>query len=75
MPWSLLDESDAMGLTYTTKRAAMDAMVEEINATGGLGDSGRPVELVYCVTQFDRTSRSSALATPSPTTRSWRWSA
>ena len=49
----LLDESDAMGLTYTTKRAAMDAMVEEINATGGLGDSGRPVELVYCITQFD----------------------
>ncbi len=49
----LLDESDAMGLTYTSNRAAMDAMAEEINATGGLGDSGRPVELVYCVTQFD----------------------
>jgi ABC-type branched-subunit amino acid transport system substrate-binding protein len=49
----LLDESDSMGLTYTTKRAAMDSMVEEINATGGLGNSGRPIELVYCVTQFD----------------------
>jgi ABC-type branched-subunit amino acid transport system substrate-binding protein len=49
----ILDESDAMGLTYTTKRAAMDSMVEEINSTGGLGGSGRPVELEYCVTQFD----------------------
>lgn len=49
----LLDESDAMGLSYTTKRAAMQAAVEDINATGGLGDSGRPVELEFCVTQFD----------------------
>lgn len=49
----LLDESDSMGLSYTTKRAAMDAMSEDINANGGLGDSGRPVELVYCITQFD----------------------
>ncbi len=49
----ILDESDQMGLTYTTKRAAMDATVEDINANGGLGGSGRPVELEYCVTQFD----------------------
>ncbi|MEO5724827.1 MAG: ABC transporter substrate-binding protein [Ilumatobacteraceae bacterium] len=50
---SILDESDSLGLKYTTKRAAMDAMVKQINSNGGLGGSGHPVELTYCVTQFD----------------------
>jgi len=49
----ILDESDAMGLTYTTKRAAMEATASDIATSDGLGGSGRPVELEYCVTQFD----------------------
>jgi len=49
----ILDESDSYGITYPTTRAGLEAKVGWINAHGGLGGSNRPVEVVYCVTQFD----------------------
>lgn len=49
----ILDESDSFGITYPTTRAGLEAKVGWINDHGGLGGSNRPVEVVYCVTQFD----------------------
>jgi len=49
----ILDESEAQGLRFDTARAGIRAKVADINAHGGLGGSGRPVKVEYCVTELD----------------------
>jgi ABC-type branched-subunit amino acid transport system substrate-binding protein len=49
----ILDESEEAGLRFDTARAGAEVRVDEINAGGGLGGSGRPVEIEYCVTELD----------------------
>jgi ABC-type branched-subunit amino acid transport system substrate-binding protein len=49
----ILDESEAQGLRFDTARAGVQAKVKAINAGDGLGGSGRPVKVVYCVTDLD----------------------
>lgn len=46
------DSSETAGLTFPSVRAGIEARVDRINETG-LGGSGRPVELVFCTTDFD----------------------
>ena len=49
----LLDENEAAGILFADNRAGAESRVARINAEGGLGGSGRPVELVICVTSLD----------------------
>jgi branched-chain amino acid transport system substrate-binding protein len=49
----ILDESEETGLRFDTARAGAEVRVDEINGDGGLGGSGRPVEIEYCVTELD----------------------
>jgi branched-chain amino acid transport system substrate-binding protein len=49
----ILDESEAGGIRFDTARAGVKAKVKAINADGGLGGSGRPVQVEYCVTELD----------------------
>ena len=49
----LLDENEAAGIVFPDNRAGAEARVARINSEGGLGGSGRPVELVICVTSLD----------------------
>jgi ABC-type branched-subunit amino acid transport system substrate-binding protein len=51
--WVIEDSSEAAGVTFPSLRAGIEARVTRINAEGGLGSSGRPVEVKYCVTNFD----------------------
>ncbi len=51
--WVIEDSSEAAGVTFPNLRAGIEARVERINRAGGLGGSGRPVEVEYCVTNFD----------------------
>jgi branched-chain amino acid transport system substrate-binding protein len=48
------DSNEAAGVTFPSVRAGIDARVDRINdVDGGLGGSGRPVEVVYCTTDAD----------------------
>lgn len=48
------DSSESAGVTFPNLRAGVEARVSRINGDGGgLGGSGRPVEVEYCVTDFD----------------------
>ncbi len=49
----ILDESESQGLVFDTARAGIKAKVKAINAGDGLGGSGRPVKVEYCVTELD----------------------
>jgi branched-chain amino acid transport system substrate-binding protein len=49
----ILDESEAANLKQDNIRAGAEARVKRINAEGGLGGSGRPVEFSVCVTNLD----------------------
>jgi ABC-type branched-subunit amino acid transport system substrate-binding protein len=49
----ILDESEESGLRFDTARAGAEARVDAINSGGGLGGSGQPVEIEYCVTELD----------------------
>lgn len=51
--WVIEDSSEPAGVTFPSLRAGIKARIERINASGGLGGSGRPVEVEYCVTNFD----------------------
>lgn len=51
--YMLLDENEAAGILFPDNRAGAEARIDRINAEGGLGGSGTPVELVYCVTSLD----------------------
>jgi len=51
--WVIEDSSEAAGVTFPTVRAGIDSRVARINISGGLGGSGRTVEVKYCVTNFD----------------------
>ena len=51
--WVIEDSSEAAGVTFPNLRAGIKARVKRINAQGGLGDSGRPVQVKFCVTNFD----------------------
>lgn len=46
------DSSESAGLTFPSVRAGIEARVARINELG-LGGSGRPLEVVYCTTDFD----------------------
>lgn len=50
---AILDESESLNITYAGARAAMEVRIDRINADGGIGGSGRPVELEICVTELD----------------------
>ncbi len=49
----ILDESAAANNFLDTARAGAQARADRINAEGGLGGSGHPVELDFCVTDLD----------------------
>lgn len=51
--YMLLDENEAAGILFPDNRAGAQARIDRINAEGGLGGSGTPVELVFCVTSLD----------------------
>ncbi len=49
----ILDESAAVNLFQDSPKAGAQARVDRINAEGGLGGSGQPVELDFCITDLD----------------------
>ena len=49
----ILDESESQGLRFDTARAGIKAKAKAINSGDGLGGSGRPVQVEYCVTELD----------------------
>lgn len=51
--WVIEDSSEESGITFPGVRAGIDARVNRINSDGGLGGSGRPVEVMVCETNFD----------------------
>lgn len=51
--YSILDENEALGQFFPESRAALSAAVAYVNDNGGLGGSGRPVEIEICVGEVD----------------------
>ena len=51
--WVIEDSSEAAGLTFPSVRAGIDARVTRLNAEGGLGAAGHPVQVEVCITDFD----------------------
>ncbi len=50
---SILDESEATGQSFPFTRAALEAAELYINENGGLGGSGRPIDIEICVGEMD----------------------
>jgi hypothetical protein len=51
---AILDESQAVNLLLPDARAGSKARATSINGSGGLGGSGHPVDVTYCVTNFSQ---------------------
>ncbi len=50
---SILDESEATGQVFPFTRAALEAAELYVNDNGGLGGSGRPIDIEVCVGEMD----------------------
>ncbi|MEM7141416.1 MAG: ABC transporter substrate-binding protein [Actinomycetota bacterium] len=51
--WVIEDSSEAAGITFPSVRAGIDARVARLNAEGGVGAAGHPIQVEICVTDFD----------------------
>jgi ABC-type branched-subunit amino acid transport system substrate-binding protein len=51
---TILDESQAANLSLTALRAGVQASIAQINANGGLGGSGHPIQTTFCSTGLNQ---------------------